>query len=692
MVTEFYEKYKDTEYEGASPPWLYHKYTGHDNNRDAIHNSMIESKMVSRVLYKEWMPQAYIDYHHMSSYGARFYIAPFANPIDENVDPLIWTEQEMYGGITHVLLEKAGKKGIESAATYPGEFMPTFNYVPCWHNICGMLTESASAKIATPIYIHYHQLRASRRGRPEYRMQMGFPHPWEGGWWCLRDIVEQQKISAFGTLKVASKFRKIILENMYKKATNSIRKGKEKPPYAFVIKPNQHDDLTAYKLIEVLLKTGVDVSRSQKEFTADGVSYPRGTHIVFTSQHCRPYIISLLKRMLYHLGPFNIYPDGSPVIPYDLSTYTIAEFMGVRLHEIENPFEGDFVTLKNLRFPRGRLTESSNGWLLDVKYNNGFMIVNRLLRKGFDVHRITKQINIKDAVFKVGSFYIPMAKGVIEELRKLVKRYHLPLIGIGAISELESQSVKMHRIGVYQRYYGGNVEEGWTRWLLEQHRFRYKTLMDKDIKKGKLANKFDVIILPSDSTEYIMGKGIEEYLEKRRGGGFTMPNYPPEYLSGIGSEGVEKLKEFIKKGGTVLAVGEASNFAIEKLELPIINVLKDVKNTEFVCPGSTLHVKVNSQHPLTFGIQEDLLIIFRHHPAFAIKPRANNEDYKVILSYPHNRIMESGWLTGEKYLSGKAAMIEAKKGEGKIVLYGFSPGWRAQTDAGFKLLFNALIG
>jgi hypothetical protein len=692
MVTEFYDKYKDTEYEGSSPPWLYHKYTGHDNNRDAIHNAMAESKMVSKVLYKEWMPQSYIDYHHMGSYGARFYIAPFANPIDDKVDPLIWTEQEMYGGITHVLLEKAGKTGIESAATYPGEFMPTFNYVPCWHNICGMLTESASANIATPIFIHYHQLRASRRGRPEYRTQMGFPHPWKGGWWRLRDIVEQQKISAYGTLKTASKFRKIILENMYKKATNSIRKGLEKPPYAFVIKPDQHDRLTAYKLMDVLMKTGVEVSRSHKEFIADGVSYPRGTYVVFTSQHCRPYIISLLKRTFYNLGPFTKYADGTPVVPYDLSTYTIAEFMGVRLHEIKKSFEGEFEALTNLRLPRGKLTESSNGWLLDVKYNNGFILVNRLLRKGYEVHRITKQINLKEVTFEEGSFYIPMANGIINELRKLVKRYHVSLIGMDDKSNLESKPVKMLRIGVYQRYYGGNVDEGWTRWLLEQHRFRYKTLMDKDIKKGRLANKLDVIIIPSDSTEFIMGEGIEEYLEKRRGGGFTMPNYPPEYLSGIGSEGVEKLNEFTKKGGTILTFGEASNFAIEKLNLPIINVLKDIKNTEFICPGTTLHVNVNTQHPLSSGIQGDLLIIFRHDSAFAIKPRVNNEDYKVILSYPSDRIMESGWLTGEKYLSDKAAMIEAKKGEGKIVLYGFSPGWRAQTDASFKLLFNALIG
>jgi hypothetical protein len=519
---------------------------------------------------------------------------------------------------------------------------------------------------------------------------MGFPHPWEGGWWRLRDIVEQQKISAYGTLKVASKFGKLILGNMHKKACNALKKGLEDPPFAFIIKPNQHDELTAYKLMNILMEMGVEISRSQREFIADGVVYPRGTYVVFSSQHCRPYIVSLLKRTFYHLGAFSKYPNGSPVIPYDLSTYTIAEFMGVRIHEIENPFKGAFETLRSLRFPRGGREKSSTGWLLSVNYNDSYAAVNRLLRRGYQVHRIIKKVQGEDKIFEKGSFFIPNAEGASNEVRKLSKRYHLYFVK--APENLETVPIKLLRIGMYQRYYGGNYDEGWTRWLLEKFRFRYKTLMDKDIQKGRLANKFDVIILPNDSKEFLMGEDIEGYLEKRWGRGFTMPNYPPEYESGLGEKGVEKLKEFIDGGGTILAIGESSTFAIDKFDLPIVNILKDIKNTEFVCPGSTLHVNVNTEHPLAWGVQKDLLIIFRHHPAFAVKPRVNNEDYQVILSYPEKHIMESGWLTGEKYLSNKAAMIEAKKGKGRVVLFGFGPQWRAQTDAAFKLFFNSLIG
>jgi hypothetical protein len=691
MVTDWYDKYLETEYEGLSTPFLYHKYTGHDNNRDAIHLSQVESQMVSRVLYREWYPQAYIDHHHMGSYGARFYIPPFANPVDPNVDPLIWTEQQLYGGVMATMLEAEGKTGVESAATYPGEFMPTFNYIPCWHNICGMLTESASAKLATPHYVHHHQLKPSRRGRPEYRTQMGFPHPWPGGWWRLRDIVEQQKTSALATLKAAANFRELILRNMYKKAMRSIEAGLNAAPYAFVVRPGQHDELTMYKFLKLLTEMGVTVSRSKREFRVEGVTYPRGTFVVFTAQSCRPYIMSLLKRTFYHAGPFSFRADGTPISPYDLCTYNIAEFMGVDLHECGEPVEGEFEDLNSIRFPRGQVGEGAHGYLLDCRYNDSFAAVNRLLRKGIEVHRTKETIKADGETFGKGSFYIPAGDGIEEELRRQSKRLHL-VFAAAPPTQFGHEPVKMLRIGMYQRYWGGNIDEGWTRWLLERYRFRYKTLRDADVKRGRLSRKYDVIVLPSDHKSLILGEGIEEYLQKRYRGMFTMPKFPEEYESGIGKEGVEKLKEFVEEGGVLVTLGEASNFAIEELKLPVKNVLSDVKPEEFLCPGSTLHVKVNADNPLTHGVAEDLLIIFRNHPAFEVKPGPSNEEMDVVLSYPDERIMESGWLIGEERLSRKAVLIDARMGEGRVVLFGFSPQFRAQSDATFKLFFNTLLG
>ncbi|MFB0543361.1 MAG: M14 family zinc carboxypeptidase, partial [Candidatus Bathyarchaeia archaeon] len=405
IVVDWYNKWLGTEYEATSLPRLYHKYTGHDNNRDAFILTQVESQLVSKVLYREWLPQAYIDHHHMGGNGARYYIPPFANPVHEKVDPLIWTEQQLYGAAMIVNLERAGKTGNENAATYPGDFMPTFNYVPCWHNICGMLTESASARIATPTYVHLHQLTGGRRGRPEYRAQVNFPHPWPGGWWRLRDIVEQQKIASLATLEVAANFREMILKNMYLKAMRSINKGEEEPPYAFVLPPYQHDILTAHKLLKNLRDLGVEIHLAKKSFTSNGISYPAGSHVIFLSQPSRPFLLSLLPRTFYRDSPHTRTSEGAPLAPYDFAAQTLAEFMGVKVVEIEKKFEGDFEELETIEFPTGSVEISSgHGYLLDGRLNDSFIAVNRLLKKDIEVLRAEEEVKIGETTSPSGSF------------------------------------------------------------------------------------------------------------------------------------------------------------------------------------------------------------------------------------------------------------------------------------------------
>jgi hypothetical protein len=186
-------------------------------------------------------------------------------------------------------------------------------------------------------------------------------------------------------------------------------------------------------------------------------------------------------------------------------------------------------------------------------------------------------------------------------------------------------------------------------------------------------------------------KDIEEYYKKSRPK--SVPTkYPPEYQSGIGDEGVKKLKEYAEAGGTLLLFGRACDLAIEDFKLPVINALKDVKPKDFHCPGSTLKVNIDMNSPLAYGVSEDTLLLFRGYPAFQLKQTRNNHDYRIVVSYPEERMKVSGWLIGEKYLSNKAALIEVSTGNGRIVLYGFSPQLRAITTATFKFIFNALLG
>jgi hypothetical protein len=247
---------------------------------------------------------------------------------------------------------------------------------------------------------------------------------------------------------------------------------------------------------------------------------------------------------------------------------------------------------------------------------------------------------------------------------------------------------------MYQRYGGGNMDEGWTRWVLEQWGFPYTSIMDKEIKAGGLEARYDVIILPSDSVAAMTGERPEGAAAARaRGFGAPPTSIPPEYRSGFGKEGTEALKSFVQKGGTLVTFGEAGSLPIERFGLPLRNVVADRKPVEFWCPGSTLNVRVDNAHPLAYGMPPRALAAFlAGSQAYEIVPTERNEETETIVTFVERDILESGWLLGESVIAKKAAMVSVRQGDGRVVLIGFRPQHRAQTHGTFKVVFNALLG
>jgi hypothetical protein len=688
MTVDWYYKWKNTEYEGCGLPWLYHKYTGHDNNRDALTLTQVETQIMNRVLLKEWYPQAYVDHHQMGFYGSRFFIPPNSNPLNELADPLVWTEQKHYGSQMAIRMASEGIKGVEQAAVFPSDFMPGFSLVFPWLQICGMFTESASVKLATPVYVHYHQLKAHPRGRPEYRASVNFNDPWKGGWWRLNNILDGQMAAAIATLEVAANNREMILRNMYNKSINAINDGRVKPPYAFLIPPNQRDPNTMYRFLDTLRDLTVEVHQSTGSVQVGNVTYPPGTFVVFTSQTGRPFIISLLSKTLYRDSPWVRTKEGEPLMNYDFATQTMGEFKEVKVIEAPDMPVGDFKYVNAIPRPEIVVEPSEFGYLLDCRINDSFKAVNLLHKNNIRVYRVLEEVKLKDKFYPQGMFYIQ--KNDIDLLKKISEKTMMSFHSLDRNPDFRYKEVKPLKLAIYQRYWGGNTDEGWTRWLLEQFNFDYTILKDEDIKSG--LSGYDVLIMPSDATALITGKKVEEWYKEKFKGQVSVPVFPPEYKSGIGEEGVEKVNEFVEKGGTFLALYESCDFAIEKLELPIINTVKEKNPKVFHCPGSTIRTHIDNEQPLGFGMPSETLILLRGNHSYAVKENHYNENYKVVVRYPEENMMESGWLIGEEHLSRKAAMIDAKKGKGRVVLYGFAPQMRGMTASTFKLFFNALIG
>jgi hypothetical protein len=155
---------------------------------------------------------------------------------------------------------------------------------------------------------------------------------------------------------------------------------------------------------------------------------------------------------------------------------------------------------------------------------------------------------------------------------------------------------------------------------------------------------------------------------------------------------VAALKEFVNKGGTLVALGGASDFAIEQFSLGLRNSLAGLNTKEFWCPGSTLRLDIDNKLPEAYGMPERAFGVFlQGNMAFDLSNTAD-EKYHVIARYADREILQSGWLVGEQNLSKKAAMVTAGVGKGRVIVVGFRTQHRAQTYGTFKLLFNALIG
>ena len=678
MVTDWYNKTLGTDYEGASLPWLYHKYVGHDNNRDGDFLNMIESVYAAKIMYRDWIPQAYIDHHQMGSYGARFYIPPYCEPIRPYADPLIWREHSWYGAHIAYKLEENGKPGILNAAQYPGWGHFGWHWITPFHNIAGMLTESASTRLASPLYIHPEQLRGGSRQFPKYEPQTTFPNPWPGGWWKLRDIVEQKKISAWALLDLAARNKETVLWNAYLKAKRQTERGAKGKSKAYVIPMTQHDPLTAVKMIDTLLMSGIEVKRAWKAFTVGNSVYQEGSFVISLAQPKMGLVRNLLGRTFYPENEWTMREDGTPLRPYDLATHTMNEFMGVRVDPVDEVPKGDFLTLSGGVSAQGKVEPSQTGYVLDGRLNASFKAVNLLLKQGIKIYRVDKGFTN----LRPGDFIVQSGSGEI--LWDLAKQTGVDFKALDQKIAEGIHEIRKPKVGMYQRYYGGNMDEGWTRFLLEQFAFPYTSLMDAEIKKGNLKAKYDVIILPDDSTGMIMGDIPPRY---RR----YLSDYPAEYRSGIGQEGVAALKDFVEKGGTLVTFGEACSFGIEKFALSVRNIVENLDSQEFFCPGSTIKVKFDNLHPLAYGMPSEGYVLFRSSPAFEITPSQHNERYETVVRYQDRDLLQSGWLIGEEHLVKKAAMVNAKYGQGQVVLIGFRTQHRCQTHGTFKLLFNTLI-
>jgi hypothetical protein len=674
LVVDWYKSSLGQPWEGEDMPWLYSKYVGHDINRDFFMLTQVENRRFADVFYREWRPQVFLTMHQMGGKGSRFFVPPNyeSEPVDPNYEPLLWREAGLLGHAMATEMEARGLKGVITNALYDYFFPGYEDSGPLGHNTVCLLTEAASAKLATPMDVSGDELLGTPKGLPEYGIRQNHPNPWEGGTWRLRDIVDYEETAVLSLLDMSARYREELLRNFHRMARNQIEKGRREPPFAFVVPAGQRDPLTAVRMIDILRLGAVEVWKAKAPFEADGHRYPAASYVIRMDQPNRAYAKTLLERQTY---PARRLLGGGPTErPYDVTGWTLPLQMGVEVVAAQHAFEFQGEPVERAAAAPVALPAKGAALVLPAELNDSILAVNRILKQGGRVFRAPRPLR-NGTTLGPGAFVVPLTGAQADGAREQVRRLAIPALTLpalpGALTPLSAP-----RVGLYKPW-TANIDEGWTRWLLEQYEFSFTNLSDADVRAGRLHDRFDVVILPSVH--------LKSILEGRKKG-----TVPQEYAGGIGTEGVASLRVFVEEGGTLVALGASSELAIERLRLPVRDALAGVKPEAFSCPGSILRTRVDPTHPVAFGMPEESIAVFGSGSAFEVAAGFGPTQPRVVVQYPEAALLLSGWIEGESWLAGKAAAVDAPVGRGHVILLGFGVQQRAQPHATFKLLFNAL--
>jgi len=685
LVVDWYNKNKGTPYEGSPMPWLYHKYVGHDINRDGFMMNMAENRNLSRFFYTQWHPQVFLAMHQMGSNGPRFFAPPNYDPIDPNYDPLIWREAGLLGSAMTMELQKDHRTGVLSNGMYD-YFWPGYeDSVPLGHNTVCLLTEVASVRVATPMTVAAADIRAGQKGLPEYRPQVNFPEPWPGGVWRLRDIVDYDLSAVHGLLHAVAAYREQLVQNFYDMSRRAVEKGQGGTPFAFLIPSDQHDPLAVKKLAQLLLDCSIEIQRTLEPFRADGDPYPGGTDVILLSQPYRAYVKTLLEKQTYPAR--RIAPGGPPERPYDVAGWTLPLQMGVKVITIERSFEPPAMSrLTAAAVARAHVwgERKPSFYVVDAPGNAGAIAINRIVDASPSVSWLTSDLQVNGYRYAAGSIVVPFSKTIQPIVERIAAELGVRVDGVKGKAPAAARPLQRARLALYKPWVE-NVDEGWTRWLLEQFEFPFKNVSDADVRAGNLRAQFDTIILPSASADRLIG-------------GHPQGTVPAEYAGGLGQEGLAALKAFVEAGGTLICLDASGELAISEFKLPIKDVAKDAK---FFCPGSILRVELDPSQPIAYGMEPHTAGFFAYSSAYAVttaRPATNGHDgdaatpaVNTIARYGAKDVLLSGWLEGEETIANEAAVVEAPVGAGRIVLLGFPAEHRGQSHATFRLLFNSIF-
>lgn len=639
LVSNWYMRKSDEkERSFANLPVLYEKYAGHDNNRDFYASNLKETENMNRILYSVWYPQIIYNHHQTAPSGTVMFIPPFRNPYNHNVDAIAQVGTDVVGIHMHQRLVSKGLGGsvMRNGANYSTWWNGGLRTTTYFHNMVGILTETFGSP--TPSRIPF----VANRQIPITDL----PLPVKSGEWHMKQSLEYELEANYAILDYASRYRKRLLMNVYTAARNSIERG-------------SRDNWTPYprRITEFgeSLWTRLDM-RDARMYVLPMDQPDKGSVRWFVDRLLKVGIeVGVLKSSLTvngktigkgsyvvrcdqafrphildmfepqdHPNDFQ-FPGGPPIPPYDNAGYTLAYQMGVQFERVLDPVAVDAEPVTALQSLSDGAVKAATVDPADIDF--------------------VRQVNAKRA-----------SSGRV-------------------------------RVGLWDRY-GGSMESGWTRWLLEKFGFDYKVVFPPDFVKGDLELRYDVLLVPSGAIPSTPSRG------EANEGARDDESVPIEFRQRMGvmtQDSIDAIKRFAQQGGRVIAIGSSALNLAKNSGIQVESGLtkpdgSPLSSTEFFVPGSVLSVKLNPSK-FTEGFGDRMDVMFDNSPAF----RLASDQIEPIAVFDSAKPLRSGWAWGQEKLQGLTAIARVPLGKGDFILCGPELLFRAQPSSSMRLVFRAML-
>jgi hypothetical protein len=734
LVSNWYMREKDPKKRSTNGlPRLYEKYAGHDNNRDFFMLNLKETQNIGRQLFVEWIPQIMYNHHQTGPAGTVVAGPPYRDPYNYVFDPIILTSLDAVGAAMHNRMNIESKPGYtqRGGSVYSTWYNGGLRTTTYFHNMIGLLTEIIGNP--TPSDIPLVPSRLLPNGDS--------PNPILPQKWYFKNSIDYSVSLNYAVLNYAQRYHDELLYNIYQMGKNSIDRGSKdtwsfspkkieainaaaqagrpastiaqgggfegrgamstkyldtvmknptnRDARGYILSADQPDFTTAIRFLNALIRTGISVQKATAPFTVAGKNYPAGSYVVKTDQAFRPHVLDMFEPQ-DHPNDFK-YEGGPPIAPYDAAGWTLAYLMNVKFDRIQDKFDGPFEKL-----PYGQLLKatpkalpSGGGYMLSSLANESYLAVNELLKGGAEVYR-----NAAD-----GSFYVPASAKAKSILDKAEHGFGMRITA--AQKPAKAVKIAPSRIALWDTY-GGSMDSGWIRFIMEQYHFDATVIYAPDIDAGNLKDKYDVIVfvdgsIPAYNPNATAGVGGR--------GGFGSPapeTIPEEYRARLGrmtqDKSIPQLKKFLEAGGEIVAIGTATNLAAH-LNLPVRNAMveliggveKRLPAEKYYVPGSVLNVSLDKNQPANWGMDNTADVYFDNSPVFKLSADAvSSGKVKPLAWFANATPLRSGWAWGQSYLQDGVAAFEADYGKGKLFAFGPEITFRAQTHGTFKWMFNQL--